>query len=730
MKTENNLLFGLVALQNGAVDADRLAETCAAWSADRSIDLRERLVDAGCLTTDQRTQIDGLVEDEVKRHGGDAEATLAASVDGRFLEAIRSAKEAGGAGLAELEETLAPGGVRGRRFARSAGGRYERPLHAHPPPRQGGHGPGLDGPRRRLGREIALKELRPEQADNSIVCSRFLYEARVTGAARAPGDRPGLRAGRGRRARITRCGSSGAAPSARRSAPTTRSASAGTADPLGLVNLLAAFVGVCHAVAYAHSRGVIHRDLKGQNVVLGDFGEVIVLDWGLAKRVGHGCRRRPGRPEATGVLPARVSLDGARPTRRSPAPSWRPRRTPPRREATAAEARRRGRGSSPGPARRGPCRASCWAPRPTWPPSRPRGGTTWSTRRTDVYGLGAILYEILTGQPPFHAKTTDGDPPEGPEGARRPRGSVNPQVAPDLEAVCLKALSKAPADRYASAAELAQEVQRYLADEPVLAYPEPWTRGAAAVGQRRHRTAVAAAAGLLVTATAALSVGTVLDRPRAERGQGPGRAGPPGRRRHVHQGRRELAGGPARPAPEGVPREDPGLLREVHRLAASDPAVQLEHGRAYQRMGDIHRKLGRLDQAARRFRRASGNARPLARRKALHREVVRALGLTRTRLGDLWSDAAQNDEADPLYRAAAELQRPLASAPAAGRGPVAAGPDPQVPGRPDASARRVRRGPAVYGQAIDLLEKASTAAPEQSDIRNDLSLAEDASAGF
>ncbi len=74
----------------------------------------------------------------------------------------------------------------------------------------------------------------------------------------------------------------------------------GSTGPLDLAALLNAFVGVCHAVAYAHSRKVIHRDLKPQNVVLGDFGEVVVLDWGLAKLVDQG-------DESTGL--ASVALE-------------------------------------------------------------------------------------------------------------------------------------------------------------------------------------------------------------------------------------------------------------------------------------------------------------------------------------------------------------------------------------------------------------------------------------
>src|SRR5262249_29757121 len=131
--------------------------------------------------------------------------------------------------------------------------------------------------------------LRPEGAERPAAWARFLEEAQVTGqlehpgivpvyelARRGPDDQPfyAMRFVRGR--------TLSAAVKAYH-----QQRQAGTATILELRALLNAFAAVCQAVAYAHSRGVVHRDLKGANVVLGDFGEVMVLDWGLAKVLGR-----------------------------------------------------------------------------------------------------------------------------------------------------------------------------------------------------------------------------------------------------------------------------------------------------------------------------------------------------------------------------------------------------------------------------------------------------------
>src|SRR5262249_54186994 len=137
---------------------------------------------------------------------------------------------------------------------------------------------------------------------------------------------------------------------------------AGRADVLGLRRLLDAFVGVCNAVAYAHSRGVLHRDLKGQNVILGEYGEVVLLDWGLAKVID---------PDRRGPSPA---PEGAEP----PAPVVVETDTP------VGE-------TMPGQLLGTPGYMA---------PEQAQGRQDLVDARTDIYGLGAILFEILTGRAP------------------------------------------------------------------------------------------------------------------------------------------------------------------------------------------------------------------------------------------------------------------------------------------------------------------------------------------
>jgi serine/threonine-protein kinase len=314
-----------------------------------------------------------------------------------------------------------------------------------------------------LGRDVALKELRPDWGNSPLVTARFLEEAQITGQLEHPGIVPVyelVQPPDGRPCYAMRF--VGGRTLADAIADYHGRRQAGKAGPLELRELLGVFVGVCNAVAYAHSRGVLHRDLKPQNVALGDFGEVLVLDWGLAKVLGNA-------EEPTNRLPVALGSDGSR-------------------EETH--------------------QGQVLGTPAYMAPEQAEGRADLVNERSDVYGMGAILYEILTAEPPFGG-------PNPQEVLRRvvqeppvpPRQRVL-TVPPALEAACLKALAKEPAARYGSARELAREVGRWLADEPVTAYREPV---AARLGRwgRRHKTAVASGAVLLLTAVAALAVGLV-----------------------------------------------------------------------------------------------------------------------------------------------------------------------------------------------------------------------------
>jgi serine/threonine protein kinase len=209
-----------------------------------------------------------------------------------------------------------------------------------------------------------------------------------------------------------------------------------------LSDLLRIFQKVCEAVAFAHARGVIHRDLKPENIMVGPFGEVLVMDWGVAKVLEDGApdaasATDPGfevRAIGDADLIATLPLAG-------------------------------------GPS--GDTSGGTVIGTPAYmAPEQAMGKTDLLDQRSDVFSLGAILYFLFTGRPPFEnveslemrAQTTRELPP-------RPR-QINQKIPRAIEAVCLKAMSDRREDRYASAEAIAGDVVRFLDGKPVSAYRE------------------------------------------------------------------------------------------------------------------------------------------------------------------------------------------------------------------------------------------------------------------
>jgi tetratricopeptide (TPR) repeat protein len=359
-------------------------------------------------------------------------------------------------------------------------------------------------------------------------------------------------------------------------------------------------------------------------------------------------------------------------------------------------------------------------------PEQAQGRHDLVDERTDVYGLGAILYEILTGRPPFIApKTSEIIRKVCQENATPPRQIV-PLIGPGLEAICLKAIRKDKNGRYESAAELAIDVQRFMADEPVHAYTEPWTDRARRWA-RRHRTAVSTAAGLLITATIALGISTTLV--SAERNEA------------------ESQGKQARQAVNLLTQvKDIGFEDQLdpkqkefleHALAwyenftgqrARDPQVRLEHGLAYQQMGDIQRKLGKMADSERAYRKAAEILEPLAAAPNATSEARQALARTRTLLGNLlFRTGGDKDQMQALYSQALAVQEPLAKAAGATtEDRLRFGQTLKSEADLLRLKGRFRDAKIGYDKALSALEQALTLDPKHNDVRNEVALAADA----
>jgi serine/threonine-protein kinase len=294
--SDRDLIFGLLALQNGLIDRLQLASALRAWIPDRP--LAEQLVSRGNLDAEQRSAVEAIVALHVKKHGGDTEKSVAS------IPADRSTREwltaAGDPGLAVTVPRLGPASTEADADRTTASAIGDSSADGHRfrvvrPHAKGGLGAVFVAIDSELNREVALKQILDGHADDLVSRRRFLREAEINGGLEHPGIVPvyGLGTyadGRPYYAMRFIKGDSLKEAIARSRDAERLGRDTGTRS-LELRKLLRPFVDVCNAIDYAHSRGVLHRDIKPGNIIVGRHGETLVIDWGLAKALG---RTEPG----------------------------------------------------------------------------------------------------------------------------------------------------------------------------------------------------------------------------------------------------------------------------------------------------------------------------------------------------------------------------------------------------------------------------------------------------
>ncbi len=387
--------IGLLAVRLRLMTPGRWQAAQEAWRAGPPVELGAFLVARGELTETSAAALRALAT-EVPAQESSVADTLVSPSEGR---AAAAEPLPASAGKFALGEELGRGGI----------GRVVEARDAD------------------FGRPVALKLL-IDSADATAM-ERFRREARLTGYLEHPnivpvhemGMLPGTKQWYYCMKRIA----------GRDLSRVIRQAKAAAGDKAAtkslkwsLRRMVEAFRDVCRAIAYAHSKGVIHRDIKPANIMLGEFGEVLVVDWGLARELHE---RVPVTQVFEPVDDVEHHSD---------------------RESS----------SSPGVTTAGEIIGT-----PAYmSPEQALGRHDQVDVRSDVWSLGATLYEILTGRPPFEA-------PSPRELARKivkeipvPPRTRDATISADLEAICLRALSRKPADRYADAGEMATDVEAWL----------------------------------------------------------------------------------------------------------------------------------------------------------------------------------------------------------------------------------------------------------------------------
>ncbi len=466
---DRNLLFAILVVQMDFVSREQVIAAMREAIQANATPLGQILFQKQLLVADERSLFESLVDKHLAKHDNDPERSLTAIIStDSAREALRQITNP------QIEATLVltPPISGGHDRAVTGTGNVANSRSSQPrfqvlrPHAQGGLGEVFVARDVELSREVALKQIIPFYADDPLIRSRFVAEAEITGRLEHPGVVPvyGLGCdphGRPYYAMRFIVGDSLEDAIERFHNPATKNLSPAERR-LELRGLLGRFIDVCNAIEYAHSRGILHRDLKPSNIMLGKYGETLVVDWGLAKAIAG--------PESGKIDAGENALQPAS-------------------------------GSGPAATQMG----SALGTPQYMSPEQAAGRPNQLGPQSDVYSLGATLYCLLTGKAPFTDRTSDNIDEmlhRVERGDICPPRQLKPEIPRALEAICLKAMAVSPSDRYRAPRGLADDLEHWLADEPISARQDNFTSRLARFA-RRHRAWVQAGAASLGLVTIA-----------------------------------------------------------------------------------------------------------------------------------------------------------------------------------------------------------------------------------